>query len=615
MQLFPERLWQSSELGLGDKLSFSAFESGVSNSKLVMPSVWQKFLTKQILKLPVITLEDFSMKRWAKVVAGCGSIRTPGFALDLEFVAEQIKHKSNLNTPEISPENLVDRFLATASPTAQRLAGLMAAAPVSLPVVNLIQKTFFLPNQSTPVNVAEVFLSGMIQRIDIEDKGQNPQYDFVPEVRKILNRAIRLDETENVLDVVSTYIAENLGSSIKSFTALLLSYQELSQEQQEKMLPFATVTLEVLQNLGGEYAEFAEEVVRNTIVFKTETENKQERTPEPELKLETCSFEVATIEIEETHTFEFNIAVLERQNAQWVIKRQKQQATGIIEVLEEGIQLELMKIPEGTFIMGSPTTEIHSYKNEKPQHKVQVPSFYMGRYPITQAQWRVVAGWEQVERNLEPDPSYFKKLYEDHDRWTRPVEGISWYDAQEFCARLSKKTGKIYRLPTEAEWEYACRSVIIDQVSGINEELTDSEWNEKYHQPFHFGETITTDLANYNGNYTYGEGTKGIYQEQTTPVGYFQVANAFGLYDMHGNVWEWCEDDWHNNYELAPTNGSAWLSGEKSSTKVVRGGSWYTPPFNCRSAIRNGDNPDPRSNPFGLRVVCVLPRTLLPSAL
>ena len=140
--------------------------------------------------------------------------------------------------------------------------------------------------------------------------------------------------------------------------------------------------------------------------------------------------------------------------------RVTRQGTAIIEVLEPDVELELREIPGGSFWMGAPKEELESQDRERPQHQVTVPSFYMGRYPITQAQWRIVASWEPVEKKLNPDPSIFKKDYEGIDRWQRPVEHISWEDAQEFCARLSKKTNKEYRLPTEAEWEYACRAVI-----------------------------------------------------------------------------------------------------------------------------------------------------------
>ncbi len=277
IQLLPERLWQSSELGLGNKLLFKASKPGVPNSNLILPSPWEELKRKQVLKLPVVTLEAFSLGNWAKVVAGRGNTSTPGFVFDLEFVAEQVKQTQTAKPEELSPKNLVDRFLATASPTAQRLAGLMAAVPVNLPVIHLIQKQkTLLPQPATPVPIAEVFLSGIIQRVSRSENDKNPQYDFVPEARKILNRAMRLDKTEEVLDVVSGYIAENLGLSIKSFTALLLRHQDLSKEQQEQVLPFARVTIEVLQNLGGEYANFAKEVA-GKIPPVTVVEPKQEQ--------------------------------------------------------------------------------------------------------------------------------------------------------------------------------------------------------------------------------------------------------------------------------------------------------------------------------------------------
>jgi len=602
MQLFPERLWQSSELGLGYKLQLSAFTPGVPNYDLVLPSLWEELKGEQVLKLPVVTLEALSLGNWAKVVAGRGNTRTPGFVFDLDFVAEQIKKRdkksATVKPQEPLPEELVDRFLATASPTAQRLAGLMAAAPVSLPVVNLIQKTF-LPNKSTPVNVAEVFLSGMIERINASDNSQNPQYDFVPEVRKLLNQATRLGETENVLDLVSSYIADNLGLSIKSFTALLLRHQDLSPEQQEQILPFATVTIEVLKNLGGEYADFAEQVAASIGVSPPpEPESEDEQTPEPKLK--TCTFEIATVEIEETRTFEFYVATLERKSQflglgnPWVINRQQKQGTSIIEVLEGGIELELMEIPGGSFLMGSPEDELERDTSESPQHTVTISPFRMGMYPITQVQWRTVANMQhlRVNRYLKPDLSRFKG--DD-----RPVEQVSRYDAVEFCDRLSQYTGKQYRLPSEAEWEYACRAGTTT--------------------PFHFGETITSELANYNANYTYGGGPKGEYREETTSVGSFKVANAFGLYDMHGNVWEWCLDDWHSNYENAPTDGSGWFNedndnfSQKTARVVLRGGSWVNLPGLCRSAFRVNNNWAERDYidfNFGFRVVCVVGRTL-----
>jgi len=174
------------------------------------------------------------------------------------------------------------------------------------------------------------------------------------------------------------------------------------------------------------------------------------------------------------------------------------------------LNLEMVAIPAGKFLMGSPEDEEERDKDESPQHEVSVPGFYMGKFAVTQAQWRVVAQLPQINRSLNADPSRFKGD-------NRPVERVSWDEAQEFCARLSQATGKAYRLPSEAQWEYACRAGSTT--------------------PFAFGATLNTDIANYDGNYTYGNSKKGVWREQTVDVGSFPP-NAWGLYEMHGNVWE-----------------------------------------------------------------------------
>jgi formylglycine-generating enzyme required for sulfatase activity len=226
---------------------------------------------------------------------------------------------------------------------------------------------------------------------------------------------------------------------------------------------------------------------------------------------------------------------------------------------------------------------------ERPQHEVHLQPFYLGRYPITQAQWRIVAGYERVTRELNPDPSYFKGN-------NRPVENVSWEDTEEFCQRLAAKIGKDYCLPSEAQWEYACRAATTT--------------------PFHFGKIITTDLANYYGNYSYNDSPKGKFRQQTTEVGSFP-ANAWGLCDMHGNVWEWCADDWQEDYTGAPSDGSAWLKTAKNdqnkSNKLLRGGSWYFLPGLCRSATRSDLSRDNFNFSVGFRVGCVMPSALLSS--
>ena len=276
-------------------------------------------------------------------------------------------------------------------------------------------------------------------------------------------------------------------------------------------------------------------------------------------------------------TFTFETVTVNRQGE--IIERQIKHARYFTEDLGNGVTLDMVYIPGGSFTMGSPKDEQESYNIEKPQHLVTIKPFLMGKYTVTQAQWKAVTKLSKIERELDPDCSYYKGD-------NLPVEKVSWDDAVEFCARLSQKTGRNYRLPSEAEWEYACRAATTT--------------------PFYFGETITTDLVNYDGNYAYGSGPKGICRERTTAVGSFPP-NAFGLYDMHGNLWEWCADPWHKNYNSAPTDGSVWESGGNTQYRVLRGGSCHYNPRNCRSANRIRYVPGSRYGDFGFRVVSIPP--------
>jgi len=286
--------------------------------------------------------------------------------------------------------------------------------------------------------------------------------------------------------------------------------------------------------------------------------------------------------------FEFDVVKVNASGQE--VKREQSQAQYFSEDLGTGVSLEMVYVPNGKFMMGTEDEEIERlvqkynsewFRNEKPQHEVTVQSFIMAKYPVTQSQWRWVASLPKVKRDLNPEPSNFKgeKL---------PVEQVSWLDAVEFCDRLSKYTNKQYRLPSEAEWEYACRA-------GTK-------------TPFYFGETITTELANYDGNYTYAAEPKGKYRQRTTEVGSFPP-NAFGLYDMHGNVWEWCQDTYHTSYEGAPKDGSAWVDND-NRYHLLRGGSWHINSGFCRSAVRYFNNPAYSHDSIGFRVVCVAARIL-----
>ncbi|MDX2030140.1 MAG: SAV_2336 N-terminal domain-related protein [Blastocatellia bacterium] len=292
-------------------------------------------------------------------------------------------------------------------------------------------------------------------------------------------------------------------------------------------------------------------------------------------------------------SFEFTTVTLDARGKE--LDRRTLTARQFVEDLGEGLPLEMVEIPSGKFLMGTSDKdalkekeEVERYwrnsgrwiDNEMPQQEVTVPSFYMGKYAVTQAQWRAIAsdGSLKVTRDLDPDPAIFKG--ED-----RPVEMVSWEDAKEYCARLTKKVGREYRLPTETEWEYACRA-------GTR-------------TPFAFGATVTHEMVNYNSKYPYASAEKRTSRGETIPVGSLGVRNAFGLFDMHGNVWEWCEDLWHKNYEVMPKDDHAWLSGVDSRKRVLRGGSWANRSNNCRSAHRDRIEPDARSHDIGFRVVVV----------
>ena len=245
------------------------------------------------------------------------------------------------------------------------------------------------------------------------------------------------------------------------------------------------------------------------------------------------------------------------------------------ESLNHGQTLEMVAIPSGRYWMGASRTETVAQQQELPRHSVQVSAFAISQHPITQAQWAAVAALPAIRRNLASAPAYFSGA--DH-----PVESISWWDAVEFCDRLSQHTGRRYQLPSEAQWEYACRAG------------TDT--------PFHTGVTITSQYADYVGLYAYQSEKSGTHPRRTIPVGSF-APNAFGLHDMHGNVWEWCADTWHANYRGAPINGLAWESQAQSSLRTLRGGSWLNPPAKIRSASRSGYRATALNRTIGFRVV------------
>jgi formylglycine-generating enzyme required for sulfatase activity len=243
------------------------------------------------------------------------------------------------------------------------------------------------------------------------------------------------------------------------------------------------------------------------------------------------------------------------------------------EPLGDGVALTLVAIPAGSFWMGSPLEEEGRSGNEGPQHRVNLQGFWKGQTPITQAQWRRVMG---------TNPSQFQGLGADRDQ--RPVEQVSWNDAMAFCDKLNQLTGRCYSLPSESQWEYACRAGTTT--------------------PFHFGGTVISELANFDVTQSSGETPQGVSRKETSAVGLFP-ANGWGLHDLHGNVREWCLDATHDSYRRAPDDGRAWVSKDSNKTRLLRGGSWLNIPRNCRSAYRFENPPDIARSLTGFRVVCL----------
>ena len=600
LQLLPERLWLRTTLGQQKSLKLNASVRLTSNQNLtIIPSSKKQEISQDgEFKLPVLCLDPNILEEWSNLLMGVGNNQSVGYGIKPD------NHRySNFVQEEITATERVERFQQIASPNALRLAEHLSAVLVTLPVIRVIQYTMIPKfNQG---HVAEVLMGGLFKPLSEKiTPNINPdeiEFEFFDGVRDELLSGLTVDEITDVIEEVSSYLAEKMGISLKEFEALLIDSSKPENKLAKQVYPLAKVQAEVLEKLGGSYADFANQIRASNTGFTNEGKDLIEF--ETEIEVATIVFEEETKEVEiELQEWSFETPTVNRLGK--IVERTIHKAFYFTQSLPDNVSLEMVAIPSGTFTMGSPKSEEKSRNNERPQHDVTVPSFFMGKYPVTQGQWRAIASRTDLKEkeDLDPEPSRFKEPYKGIDRWQRPVERVTWYQAVEFCERLSKLTGRKYRLPSEAEWEYACRAGTTT--------------------PFYFGETINTDLANYRGtdnkelnwSGSYGDGPKGEYKEQTTPVGQFP-ANAFGLYDMHGNVWEWCADDSHDNYVGAPTDGSAWVdSNEDSSTYSytrLRGGSWYDFPTDCRSAVRyNYVGRDDHYGYTGFRLVCDGGRTL-----
>jgi formylglycine-generating enzyme required for sulfatase activity len=588
-QVLPDWMWSRTALGQGEPVALRRTSEGNAWPYQLARPLETRWHGKADVppSVPVFHLTIEGLRAWGRLFGGSPFIATSGILLPLSpfslpgaaqteqppgdgTKAAEEEEKENENEDALMP---LRRFQHLASNDAKQLLALFAAAPVlTLPVMRLIQAAML--EGAGAAAMSEALLSGLLRPI-ARNNSIDPellQLTFTAPIRAALLRQQSPGKTLEVIEAVTDFIALHWSQQgWGSFRAFLTDPTIAAPFQQEQTQYFAMLAADIIAQLGGEYTTFAERLrgaqrkdpfPRNLFSFEELEEETAQIARFPELEQFTIT--TANLHSVQLRAFEFETATIQGTN----ITKKRGSTRGYREPLESGVaeasghgspggqlapaaNLEMLHIPAGRFTMGSPPDESERHKDEGPQHEVELRDFFLSRTPISQAQWLVVAGWQPLPgeepwlRELHPDPVSKLNDAEPFLGHKRPVVTVSWEEAMEFCRRLSLRTGKHYTLPSEAQWEYACRAKTIT--------------------PFHFGETISPELANYNGNYTYGDGQKGGYREQTTDAGSFP-ANAWGLHDMHGNVWEWCADHWHESYDLgqqkAPGDGSPWLDGD-----------------------------------------------------
>ena len=566
--------------------------------------------------IPNFSMFELTTEDWENLITWLKEEAIPPRHL---FNPNQFQQGDNWDEDEdfFSAESRLRLFEKENEPNTRELAK-RAAFPLSLSpnLLYYLRQHQDKNNQAPWYAIADILLSSLVRKIDRE------LYEMSPDVRKLLLEKLTPEELKSLAYQLQTYIQEQIGDYCSKSVYwqnqqwLALAYLKPSQAVNEIRQVLAEAIKNnnrvrlvrltaLLENISAALADYEPLLLLNKPIAAysrgdlNHVGNVLQLSPEDEGTLQKRLIDKVAAIVPYNENLFTAETVLVNKTGQ-VIKRKPVKAYFYDENLPEvGNRKEaqnyirMMYIPQGEFWMGTEDEEIKrlvkkfgwgGYKRERPQRLVKVPAFHISQTPITQAQWQAIAATAKIDIYLETNPSRFKGD-------ELPVESVNWYEATEFCKRLSRETKREYRLPSEAEWEYACRAGTTTA--------------------FHFGETITADLANYRATETYADEPTGEYRGETTPVGYFQVANAFGLYDMHGNVWEWCADTWHDNYDGAPTDGSAWIENGDDNRSPLRGGSWFDNPYLCRSAYRSNfgrrgiiiDN-------SGFRVVCGAGRTL-----
>lgn len=582
-QMLGESLWKSTLLGEPDVI-VRATAPGAPNKRLEVERPWwaETFPVQESdstqpaqkpvqLAIPIVSLKPELIEDWAKMLMGQG---IPYSATLISASSDISKSQPRIEPLErMGPEEHLERFRALVSPETYGLACYLSWMPLTLPVIQLVHYRM-IANRNQE-QLAELLLGGILKcQMPSEPTGE-VEYEFVDSVREKLQQEAT-GVVEQTFACVSEYVARQIGKPF-DFLACLNHPQGL-ELLPAIARPFARVSIPGLRQLGLTHLIF------NDLEEFLHDRQDKDRSP-------------AGTAFNSRGATAPGAGQIETQALQGRHKTQAASSNYPYLGAPEGFSslpptftnrlgMEFVLIPAGSFLMGSTDADVEAalvdaeryypdakrdwFIDEQPQHQVTFDQpFYLGKFQVNQLQWLAMMG---------NNPSYFKG---DH----LPVEQVSWDDCQEFLKKLNvKQDGYIYRLPSEAEWEYTCRAGTTT--------------------PFSFGETVTTDQVNYDGNYPYGNVPKGKNRQRTMPVGSFS-ANAWGLHQMHGNVWEWCQDLYQSSYRRALTDGRAWELGADKTPRVLRGGSWYRSAQDCRAAYRVRNTSDIRLNRIGFRVVAV----------